>query len=225
MRCRMLTSLLAEAVRRLVHRKDSVDAENRTWYVTRSLFLGGLPGLPGAEQVTDAAQAADVIMAGGIAVLPAGAWDMADEVLWLLDLSREWREHLLHWARTGKIAVPVPAVSHPAEPPPRRPTTSSAAGPWPDPPDGAKAGPMEVLAAELATLEQENDFRHAAVLRLAEMAVEQGMHPDDALRRALDETAADDEMFDNMLAERLSMVVGGADGFRHEEDSEPDGDV
>lgn len=203
-----------------------MNAENRTWYVTRSLSLGGLPARAGAEQVSHAVQAADVIKAGGIAVLPAGAWDMADEVLWLLDLSREWREHLLHWARTGKIAVPVPAVSHPAEPPPRRPTTSSAEGPWPDPPDGEKAGSVEVLAAELATLEQENDFRHAAVLRLAEMAVGQGMHPDDALRRALDETAADDEMLHNMLAARLDMMEGGdADRFRHEDDSEPDGDV
>jgi len=73
-----------------------------TWYVTRSLFLGDPPALTGAAKVADPAQAADVVRAGGIAVLPAGSWDMADEVLWLLDFSPGWREHLLHWARTGQ---------------------------------------------------------------------------------------------------------------------------
>lgn len=181
-----------------------MSSESRTWYVTRSLFLGHPPPLAGAERVSRAEDAVTVIRSGAVAVLPAGSWDMADEVLWLLDVSREWREHQLHWARTGKIQMPVPTESNPAEPPPRRPTVASTPGTWPDPPDGDKAGSLEALAAELATVEQANDFRYAAVLRLAEGAAEQGMHPDDALRRALDETAADDEVFYKMIAERLA---------------------
>jgi len=68
-----------------------------------------------------------------------------------------------------------------------------------------------VLAAELAALEQVDSFRYRAVVRLAEGAAARGMHPDDALRRALDETAAEDEdeVFDNMLAERLRASVLG----------------
>ncbi len=68
-----------------------------------------------------------------------------------------------------------------------------------------------MLAAELAALEQVDSFRYRAVVRLAEGAAARGMHPDDALRRALDETAAEDEdeVFDNMLAERLRASVLG----------------
>src|SRR4051812_17858216 len=119
-----------------------MDAEQRgrRWYVTRSLFLGDLPSLDGAAKVDTPVEAVEHINSGGTAVLPAGAWDMADEVLWLLDYSREWREPLLHWARTGTINTPVPTVSHPAEPSPRNPTEASRPGPWPDPPDGLKAG-------------------------------------------------------------------------------------
>jgi len=166
--------------------------------------------LSGAAKVADPARATDVVRAGGIAVLP-GSWDMADEVLWLLDFSPGWREHLLHWARTGQVRRPLPTQEHPAEPAPRRPTLASGEGPWPDPPDGEKAGSGAVLAAELAALEQVDSFRYRAVVRLAEGAAARGMHPDDALRRALDETAAEDEdeVFDNMLAERLRASVLG----------------
>jgi len=181
-----------------------VDSQRtHTWYITRSLFLGDLPAVTGTAKVTDPAQAADVVRAGGIVVLPAGSWDMADEVLWLLDVNPGWREHLLHWARTGHVRRPLPTQEHPAEPAPRRPTLASGEGPWPDPPDGQKAGSRSVLAAELAALEQADSYRYGAVVRLAEGAATQGMHPDDALRRALDETAAQDEVFDDMLAERL----------------------
>lgn len=44
--------------------------------------------MTGAAKVADPARAADVVRAGGIAVLPAGSWDMADEVLWLLDFTQ-----------------------------------------------------------------------------------------------------------------------------------------
>lgn len=181
----------------------------RTWYVTRSLFLGEPPALEGTAKVHSPEQAADRINDGRIAVLPAGAWDMVDEVLWLLDVAPGWREHLLHWARTGKVRTPVPTEEHPAEPPPRQPTVASGEGPWPDPPDGEKAGSRSVLKAELAALEREDGYRHDAVLRLAEGAAARGTHPDDALRRALDETAADDEVFEQMLAERLRSAVQG----------------
>jgi hypothetical protein len=195
-----------------------VDSQRtRTWYVTRSLFLGDLPALTGAAKVADPAQAADVVRAGGIAVLPAGSWAMADEVLWLLDVDPGWREHLLHWARTGQVRRPLPTQEHPAEPAPRRPTLASGRGPWPDPPDGDKAGSRSVLAAELAALEQVDGFRYRAVVRLAEGAAGRGMHPDDALRRALDETAADDEVFDDMLAERLHAASTPGPGV-HEAD-------
>ena len=60
-----------------------------------------------------------------------------------------------------------------------------------------------MLAAELTALEQVDSYRYKAVVRLAEGAAARGMHPDDTLRRALDETAAQDEVFDDMLAERL----------------------
>jgi len=187
-----------------------VDSQRtRTWYVTRSLFLGDLPAMTGAAKVADPARAADVVRAGGIAVLPAGSWDMADEVLWLLDFNPDWREHLLHWARTGQARRPLPTQEHPAEPAPRRPTLASGEGPWPDSPDGEKAGSGAVLAAELAALEQVDGFRYGAVVRLAAGAAARGMHPDDALRRALDETAAEDEVFDNMLGERLRASVLG----------------
>ncbi len=63
-----------------------------------------------------------------------------------------------------------------------------------------------MLAAELAALEQADSYRYGAVVRLAEGAAGRGMHPDDALRRALDETAAQDEVFDDMLAERLRVT-------------------
>ena len=122
--------------------------------------------MAGAERASDPARAVEVITSGGVAVLPAGAWDMADEVLWLLDVAQGWREHLLHWARTGKIKTPVPTEEHPAEPPPRHATAASGEGPWPDPPDGEKAGPRPVLQAELAALERENGYRYAAVLRM-----------------------------------------------------------
>jgi len=188
-----------------------VDSQRtHTWYVTRSLFLGDPPALSGAAKVAAPAQAADVARADGIAVLPAGSWDMADEVLWLLDFSPGWREHLLHWARTGQVRRPLPTQEHPAEPAPRRPTLASGEGPWPDPPDGEKAGSGAVLAAELAALEQVDSFRYRAVVRLAEGAAARGMHPDDALRRALDETAAEEEVFDNMLAERLRASAPGS---------------
>ena len=44
--------------------------------------------MTGAAKVADPARAADVARAGGIAVLPASSWDMADEVLWLLDFTQ-----------------------------------------------------------------------------------------------------------------------------------------
>ncbi len=166
--------------------------------------------MTGAAKVAGPAQAADVARAGGIAVLPAGSWDMADEVLWLLDFSPGWREHLLHWARTGQARRPLPTQEHPAEPAPRRPPLASGEGPWPDPPDGEKAGSGAVLAAELAALEQVDSFRYRAVVRLADGAAARGMHPDDALRRSLDETAAEEEVFDNMLAERLRASAPGS---------------
>jgi len=94
--------------------------------------------LTGAAKVADPAQAADVARAGGIAVLPAGSWNMTDEVLWLLDFSPGWREHLLHLARTGQGRRPLPTQEYPAEPAPRRPTLASGEGRWPDPPDGRR---------------------------------------------------------------------------------------
>lgn len=166
--------------------------------------------MTGAAKVADPARAADVVRAGGIAVLPAGSWDMADEVLWLLDFTQVGVSTCLHWARTGQARRPLPTQEHPAEPAPRRPTLASGEGPWPDPPDGEKAGSGAVLAAELAALKQVGGFRYGAVVCLAAGAAARGMHPDDALRRALDETAAEEEVFDNMLAERLRASALGS---------------
>ncbi|MDP9397808.1 MAG: hypothetical protein M3P96_08310, partial [Actinomycetota bacterium] len=50
-------------------------------------------------------------------------------------------------------------------------------------------------------------YRHAAVVRLAGGARERGMDRDPAVRRALDETAAEDEAFDARVAKRLEETL------------------
>lgn len=177
----------------------------RTWCVTPTLFLGDPPKLSRCVEVASAREAVDVIKSGGSAVLPAGSWDLADEVLWLLDIGPAWRAHQLHWARTGKIRLPVPALDA-AEPAPRHPT-HEASGTWPDPPDGRKAGPEGILERELAELERQGGSRYDAVKRMVARATEGGMDRSDAQRRALDETAAADDAFDAMLAKRLQETL------------------
>lgn len=179
-----------------------------TWFVTSQVSLGDPPGEDGVAVAT--AQAAlDVISSGRRAFLPAGAWDMADEVLWLLDVGPAWRTHQLYWARTGTLQIPVPAEEDWAEPAPRRPTAPASGVGWPDPPDGQKSGPDGALERDLAELASSagEAYRHEAVLRLAADAAGRGMDRRDALRRALDKTAADDDVYYARMAARLNETV------------------
>jgi hypothetical protein len=183
-------------------------AVRHTWYVANQLFLGDPPDRPGATAVTTVEAALEVMAAGGEAVLPVGAWDLADEVMWRRDYGRALRRHLLHWARTGAILKPVPKgmPDEPAEPPPRVSAVDPAWSALPEVSDAFKVARPDKLQQELAALEVEDDYRHAAVVRIAADAAARGMDPDHALRRALDETAACDEAFDAMLAQRLAEV-------------------
>lgn len=176
------------------------------WSVTLELFLGEPPEVSGCVEVASAPAAADVIHSGGTAVLPAGAWDLADEVLWLMDVARPWRAHQLHWARTGKLKLPVPDRRDGAEPAPRIPA-DECSGTWPDPPDGQKAGPADVLAWESAVLELQGGARYEAVLRMVTHATEAGWNRSDALRRALDETAAVDDAVEAIMAKQLAETL------------------
>jgi hypothetical protein len=181
----------------------------RTWYVTQRLYLGDHPDRPKTTKVTTADEAVEVISRNGIAVLPEGAWELADEVLWRRGLGVALRKHILHWARTGTILKPIPEgmLDEEAEPEPRLSAVDPAWAHLPEVPDALKVERPEDLLFELSALQVEDDFRYAAVVRIAAGAVSRGMDPNHALRRALDETAAEDEARDAMLARRLAETL------------------
>lgn len=70
--------------------------------VTPTLFIGGSPTFDHINCATPA-HAYAVILAGGTAVLPEGAWATAEETLRLLGVDETWIENRLHFAQTGEI--------------------------------------------------------------------------------------------------------------------------
>lgn len=73
--------------------------------VTPFLFLGCAPkSLPDVEHVETARDAAEVLTAGRTAVLPSGAWDLAEKALLLIannepkSVARQMR-----FAKTGRL--------------------------------------------------------------------------------------------------------------------------
>jgi hypothetical protein len=55
--------------------------------VTPRLVLGDVPASGSAQRASTARKAAAIILAGGTAVLPAGAWDKAEATLRLLTMN------------------------------------------------------------------------------------------------------------------------------------------
>jgi hypothetical protein len=130
----------------------------RTWIVTPTLMLGDLPtGLSSAVRSESASHAVAVIKAGGIAVLPSGARDEAEEVIRRFDIDPRWRRHQLHRARIGHLTMPIPERDF-AEQVPRQPQAgaspnAAAARPAltlldPNDPDGALAAIHAIAAAQ-----------------------------------------------------------------------------
>jgi hypothetical protein len=75
-----------------------------THWITPSLLLGRVPaGMPSATRVSSPTQALAAISAGKIAVLPAGDWDGAKNVLQWLGLPPEMIHDRLTFASTGYI--------------------------------------------------------------------------------------------------------------------------
>jgi hypothetical protein len=71
--------------------------------ITPSMLMGDLPArLPNAYRATTTGEALQLINAGLIAVLPAGAWDIAEDVLRVVDSDHAHILQLLHLARTGE---------------------------------------------------------------------------------------------------------------------------
>ena len=75
----------------------------RTHYVTPTLFLGEPPELSRTARVSTLPEAVAVIEAGGVAVLPEGAWDLAEQVLGTFTSPDHLRAQM-HFAKTGRAA-------------------------------------------------------------------------------------------------------------------------
>lgn len=75
-----------------------------TYVITPTLFLGDRPIRTFANTVCDnAADALEVIHAGGSVRLPEGAWPVAREILLALGLDEAHVQDRFHFARTGQI--------------------------------------------------------------------------------------------------------------------------
>jgi hypothetical protein len=70
--------------------------------VTPTLFIGGCPTFDHIHCETPT-HAYAVILAGGSAVVPEGAWAVAEETLRLLGIDEAWIENRIHYAQTGVL--------------------------------------------------------------------------------------------------------------------------
>lgn len=74
--------------------------------ITPTLFLGEpeeAAYLHDVEVVETAEQAANAVLLGLTALLPAGAWDKAEQTLRLLGCSPAWIENRITFAMTGQL--------------------------------------------------------------------------------------------------------------------------
>ena len=74
-----------------------------TQYVTPTLFLSEPPQLSRTARVSTLLEAVAVIRAGGVAVLPEGEWDLAEQVLATFNTPEHLRAQM-HFAKTGRAA-------------------------------------------------------------------------------------------------------------------------
>jgi hypothetical protein len=84
----------------------------QTFVVTPSLFLWMPPRQLQSTSVGTASEAADVIRAGGRAVLPLHRWDLASETLRLLGVDKAQRVRQLQQAQCGH-SIPVERLTEP----------------------------------------------------------------------------------------------------------------
>src|SRR5436190_363170 len=82
------------------------DARRTRCCITPTLFLGPPEArvwLRDLHVTGTAEEALKIILGGGSALLPVGAWDTAREVMRALGCSEEWIENRFHFARTGVV--------------------------------------------------------------------------------------------------------------------------
>jgi hypothetical protein len=74
---------------------------HRGTLVTPTLWLGDGPA--GATEVTTAGEAAEVILAGGVSILPADSWVAAEKTLVVVTGSERIAHERVHLAKTGRF--------------------------------------------------------------------------------------------------------------------------